>query len=169
VAGNRVHTEWENTALGTIEIEGRHMMASVNSERRAKKIRSLVAKHLGPGALFVRQQMESIEALLEKGDGPKMSSRERAAQEAFQTDPAVRAMMREMSERHWAAWLDVNVPALCNLTPREAAKSRAGRERLEALLADFAWRAKDTAPDQCPDIAALRTTLGLDQPLKDEV
>lgn len=167
VPGNKMHSEWENTSLGTIEIEKHRMTASVNSEQRAKKIRSLVAKRLGPDARFVRQQVESIEALLEKGV-PRMSARERAANEALQARPEVRAMMREMGERHWAAWLDGKVPALGNVTPREAAKSRAGRERLEALLADFAWRAKDTPPEQRPDIARLRTVLGLDHPLEDE-
>jgi hypothetical protein len=74
-------------------------------------------------------------------------------------------MMREMNERHWAGWLDDRVPALGNVTPREAAKSRRGRERLEALLADFAWRAKATPPDQRPALARLRKSLGLDRPL----
>jgi len=168
VAGNRMHREWENTSLGTIEIKKRRMTISVNSERRAKKIRSLVAKRLGADALFVRQQVQSIEALLEKGDGPRMSARERAANEALQARPEVRAMMREMGERHWAAWLDGKVPALGNVTPLEAAKSRAGRERLEGLLADFAWRAKDMSPEQRPDIAGIRSALGLDHPLGDE-
>jgi len=56
------------------------------------------------------------------------------------------------------------VPALGNLTPREPAKTPAGRERLEALLADFAWRAKTMPSEQRPDITALRATLRLDHP-----
>jgi len=47
VAGNKVHREWENTSLGTIEIDGRLMTVSVNSEQRARKIRGLLAKRLG--------------------------------------------------------------------------------------------------------------------------
>ena len=35
--------------------------------------------------------------------------------------------------------IDTRVPALDNLTPRQAAGTWEGRERLEALLADFAW------------------------------
>ena len=50
-------------------------------------------------------------------------------------------------------------------TPREAAKNRQGRERLQALLADFAWRAKETPPEQRPDLARLRESLGLDRSL----
>jgi len=57
------------------------------------------------------------------------------------------------------------VPALGNLTPREAAKTPPGRERLEALLAEFAWRANTMPSEQRPDITALRAALGLDEPL----
>ena len=42
-----------------------------------------------------------------------------------------------MSRRHWEAWLDTRVPALGNKTPRQAARTASGRERLEALLAEF--------------------------------
>jgi len=165
VAGNKMHRDWENTSLGTLEIDGKRMTVSVNSEQRARKIRSLLAKRLGDAASFTRQQVESIEALLDKEKKRKPSRRERAGDEALQALPEVREMMRAQSERHWAAWLDEKVPALGNLTPREAAKTPAGRERLEALLAEFAWRAKTTPSEQRPDITALRATLGLDEPL----
>jgi len=164
VAGNKMHRDWENTSLGTIEIDGQRMTVSVNSEQRARKIRGLMAKRLGDAASFTRQQVESIEALLDKEKKRKPSRRELAQNEALQTRPEVREMMRAQSERHWAAWLDEKVPALGNLTPREAAKTPAGLERLEALLAEFAWRAKTTPSEQRPDITALRATLGLDGP-----
>ena len=46
----------------------------------------------------------------------------------------------EFQRQQWEAWVDQPVPALNNRTPREAARSAGGRERLEALLADFEWR-----------------------------
>jgi hypothetical protein len=160
-----MHRDWENTSLGTLEIDGKRMTVSVNSEQRARKIRSLLAKRLGDAASFTRQQVESIEALLDKEKKRKPSRRERAGDEALQALPEVREMMRAQSERHWAAWLDEKVPALGNLTPREAAKTPPGRERLEALLAEFAWRANTMPSEQRPDITALRAALGLDEPL----
>jgi hypothetical protein len=169
VAGNKVHREWENTSLGTIEIDGRRLTVSVNSEQRARKIRGLLAKRLGDTAVFARQQVESIEALLDKEEGHEPSRRELAQNEALQALPEVREMMRAQSERHWAAWLEEKVPALGNLTPREAAKTPAGRERLEALLAEFAWRAKTTPSEQRPNITALRATLRMDDHLAADV
>jgi hypothetical protein len=103
VAGNKVHREWENTSLGTIEIDGRRLTVSVNSEQRARKIRGLLAKRLGDTAVFARQQVESIEALLDKKEGHGPSRRELAQNEALQALPEVREMMRAQSERHWAA------------------------------------------------------------------
>jgi len=165
VAGNKMHRDWENTSLGTLEIDGKRMTVSVNSEQRARKIRSLLVKRLGDAAAFTRQQVESMEALLDEEKQRKRSRREKAADEALQSLPEVREMMRLRSERHWEVWLDETIRALGNLTPREAAKTAAGRERLEALLAEFAWRAKTTPVEQRPDITALRATLRLDHPL----
>jgi hypothetical protein len=43
-----------------------------------------------------------------------------------------------------------------------AAKTARGRERLEALLADFARTAERSPKGARPDVAALRRRLGLD-------
>jgi len=76
--------------------------------------------------------------------------------------PEVQEALRAFMARHWEAWLDTKLPALRFETPREAAKTPAGRERLEALFADFAWHARyATQPDLVPDLAALRARLGM--------
>jgi hypothetical protein len=160
VAGNKLHRDWDNTSLGSLEIEKRRLTVSVNSERRAKKIRAIIAKRLGDRVLFVREETESIEAMLEH-PGRRPTARERAEQEAFRARPDVREAEREMRARHWQAWLDTKVPALGDLTPREAAATPLGRERLDALLAEFAWRSEDLPPEERPDIAMLRAELGL--------
>ena len=71
------------------------------------------------------------------------------------------ANMRQMSERHWDAWLDTRLPVLGNRTPRQAARTPDGRERLQALLAEFAWTAERTPNAMSPDVPALRARLGL--------
>ena len=52
------------------------------------------------------------------------------------TPPCSSKFMRQ----HWENWLDERLPALNNQTPRQAARTAAGRKRLEALLAEFEWR-----------------------------
>lgn len=42
-----------------------------------------------------------------------------------------------MKERHYAEWLHDPVPALGGKTPREAAKTKRGHEKLDALLKDL--------------------------------
>jgi hypothetical protein len=66
-----------------------------------------------------------------------------------------------MSERHWEAWLDTRLPALGNRTPRQAAGSPDGRERLEALFSEFAWHVARSPHEMSPDIGLLRAKLGL--------
>ena len=58
--------------------------------------------------------------------------------------------LAEFYRRHWEQWVDAPLPALKGATPRAAAASPARRERLEALLAQFAHTAT-TLPDGRPD------------------
>ncbi len=78
---------------------------------------------------------------------------------------AVDAAGKDLSEvaasltaQHWDDWLDMRVPALGHLTPREAAETPAARERLTALLDHFEWQAEDGHPIP---VARLRRALGL--------
>ncbi len=111
---------------------------------------------------FLRQEVESIGGLLATEPDARAARRYEAEQRKLEANPEVRARLREINERTWAAWLDERIPALGNKTPREAAKSPAGRERLDALLDDLAWRARRRGGESQPDIAALRAALGLD-------
>ena len=75
--------------------------------------------------------------------------------------PEIHALEAELTQRHWDAWIDTKVPALGHRTPRQAAKTVKGRERLEALLSDFSRAAERTASTFQPDLADLRRRLGL--------
>ena len=66
----------------------------------------------------------------------------------------------ELADSHWAGWLDTSLPALKDQTPREAAKTETGRERLEAVLWQFEQHR--TASPHEPDVDMLRKRLGMD-------
>ena len=70
-------------------------------------------------------------------------------------------MVRQYADQHWEAWLNEKVPALGNQTPRQAARTPLGRERLEALLAEYAWRDAAVPNVLRTDVDALRRKLGL--------
>jgi hypothetical protein len=48
-------------------------------------------------------------------------------QEEFASRPEVQAIVKAQMEAHWEGWYDEPVPALQNKTPREAARTKAGR------------------------------------------
>jgi hypothetical protein len=163
--GNKAHKNWENTILGTLTIKGHELTAEVNSDKRAEKIKSEITKRLKKRVAFQNAVSESIEDKLEERVSEAGSpdwERERAEMEEFQSRPEVQAMLRNLIEAHWEAWYNQPVPALKNMTPLQAAKTKSGRERLEALLLEFEnieERSPSSAPR--PDIAEMRKRLGL--------
>lgn len=92
----------------------------------------------------------------------RASSQPRASQEDDLNDlPEVQEMMRQMGETHWENWLDTPLPILKNKSPRKAASTAAGREKLEALFLDFERRAGNRNSPFDPDINHLKQVLGL--------
>jgi len=69
-----------------------------------------------------------------------------------------------MLRQQWAGWLDTRVPALGNKTPRQAARTAKGRERLETLLAEFDRYAADGPSSMAAHLAAIRGALALTKP-----
>jgi hypothetical protein len=159
--GNRMHKAWDNTALGTIEIDGDRMSIQVNSKRRATRIEREIAKRLGADAVLERKAADPAEKLLAERQVQPRDSLANLEQEDFQQLPEVQEHLRQMGEQHWEVWLDTRLPALGNRTPRQAARTLEGRERLDALLAHFAWTAERAPNAMSPDVPALRARLGL--------
>jgi hypothetical protein len=153
--GNRMHKGWDHTILGTITIADGQLRAEVNSKRRADRLRREMAKRLGARIVFTSSSVQDIESLRKKrpSKGVEPSQPE--------SDNELVGLNRAMAEQAWDEWIDQRVPALNNKTPRQAAKTREGRERLEALFAEFTWRAARQPVNQQLDVAALRRKLGL--------
>lgn len=161
--GNKQQASWENTVLGHISIEGQELIIDVNSQQRADAIKRKISRRLGRKAVFRNAVIQSVEKMLEEmqnnpAEGPRPAD---SNHEELMAQPEVQEMMQEMAVQFWQEWLDTSIPALKDQTPREAAKTAIGRERLEALLLDFESRGGKGEPFG-PDIDALRRTLGLD-------
>jgi hypothetical protein len=69
---------------------------------------------------------------------------------------------REMKQRHYASWMDEPIPALSGESPREAARTAAGRARLDVLLKDLENRESRLPEPERFDVAGLRSALGLE-------
>jgi hypothetical protein len=161
--------------LGTINIDRSKLIISVNSTKRAKKILRLVEKRLGTEAVYKTTLIEPIEPEVERmwaaaASGSSKPAAEGRAQGIERTGvisladlPAeARLKLEETARQHWVTWFDLPVPALNNMTPREAAKTEEGRELLESLLLDY--ERHDDADNENlmrPDIPELRRKLGM--------
>lgn len=155
-AGNRQHKGWDNTILGSLRLEPGRLVADVNSTRRADRLRREIAKRLPAAAILVDTNViDPSEAIAER-------RRQRASGDPTRETPAeLQAIEDEMVRQHWEDWLDTRVPALGNRTPRQAARTSSGCERLEALLAEFDREAEDGPRSVATYLALIRDKLGL--------
>lgn len=159
--------------LGLLKIDGKRLIVEVNSNARAKRIRRLIERRLGSGVRYKTTMIEPIESQLREM-WPSMLVGDSAAAESsgfgtgspsisIDEEPELRAMMEEMARRHWETWFDLPVPALNDMTPRQAARTNEGHELLESLLLLYAIHDEDSRDNYLKvDIPALRRELGLE-------
>ena len=161
-AGNRKHKDWDNTTLGTLRLDGSRLEVEVNSARRRRRIEKEIAKHLGSAATLVDTTITDLaDALEQRREHRPVTTPHLAAPADPPRSPELEAIEAELARKHWDAWLDTRVPALGNRSPRQAARTAAGRERLEALLADYSQKGGTGRNAFEPDIVTLKLKLGL--------
>jgi hypothetical protein len=141
----------DGTLLGLLRIEPGRLTADVNSEERAARVREEIESRLGDRSVYVGSEESALEDL----DAPIGDPSDEL------TGPDVEALYAQLTERHWDELVDEQVPALGNETPRAAATTALGRERLEAMFAEFAWMNKEQPPYLRVNIDRLRERLGM--------
>ena len=160
-AGNCRHRDWDNTTLGTLRLDRQRLVVEVNSARRRDRIAKEIAKRFGEAAIPVETTVTDLVKELEarRARGAGTGRRVRSPSPEPDRAPELEALEAGLARKHWEAWIDTRVPALGNRTPRQAAKTERGRERLAALLADFARTAERSPSGVGPDLEALRRRL----------
>lgn len=160
--GNKKHKTWDNTVMGNITIEENRLILETNSINRAEKGKQLLHKYLGKSIEFQSTLLETPEQKLKSA--PKDFNNNDNAQAKLLESLEVQKQLKKMAKTHWKNWLDEEIPALGHQAPREAVKTKDGRERLEALLLDYEKRdihAKDAQKFFKVDINYLKKELGL--------
>jgi hypothetical protein len=162
--GNKIHTEWDNTVLGWIEIDGASLVAEVNSQARAEAARRNIETALDGDVHYLTSEIESPEQMLAdlrraggRRGGPASEKSERLAQL-----PEVREKISQMMAGHWERWVNQPLPVLGNRTPMDAVKDPDGREIVESIVIQGERAAR--RPDMPTDEAVfqrLRARLGL--------
>lgn len=151
-----------NTVLGTVKITGNKLTVSVNSNKRAKTIKKKIETALGLQAIFVTKVIENIEMERRSERAPSESS----SLPIEQLSPELIDAAKKMASQHWAKWFNDKIPALNGMTPKQASKTKEGRELLEVLLNSYEQRSGQPMNAATnlfqPDIQGLRAKLGLD-------
>jgi hypothetical protein len=145
--------------LGTVELKDRMLVLEANSQQRAERGRALIAPVLG--SLVGEPVVESRTVAQLMASRP--SDKPRASSSGLSPDEE-RAVLQAHMERHYMNLLDEAVPMLGNMTPRRAAKSAKGREKLVAwlkLLENGAARHFSGSPKPGCDLGWMWTELGV--------
>lgn len=118
-----------STVLGTIELKSRTIELCVNSEIRADHGRKMLEALLRDSVSTPLVERETLERVLS-------DEREHGSHSLAPELPSDvrRQIIHDAMDRHYRAQLDQPIPALGNISPRKAAKSKRGREKLIAWL-----------------------------------
>lgn len=158
--GNKKHKNWDNTVMGHITLQENKLILETNSEKRNQRGKKLLDKYLGDAISFQKTLIESPKQKLKSmSESTCNDEKSNNLMEQPESQEQIKAMMKA----HWENWFDQPIPALNNQTPREAAKTNKGRERLEALLLHY--ERNDTGKENMnllkPDIQYLKKELNL--------
>ena len=166
--GNRKFKTWDNTILGHFKISEGRVIAEVNSENRAKRLRKEIEKRLGVLAVHQSTRAQSLEEM--RNNAPQEAEDaelHEAEMEATLHDPEVRKQLQAVMQKQVESWIHQKIPALGGRTPMQAVRDPDGKEMVEALL--LQWERhdeRDISPNQIrPDIGAIRRLLNLPSPV----
>ncbi len=158
--GNAANPGMDNTVLGSIEIDGTRLAVEVNSEKREKQLRAIVAEALGERARYRATEIRSLERMLAEAPASGAGARESADVSQL---PEVKAKMAEIMAKHYEHWVNESIPALGGRTPLQAVADVDGREAVDALVTQIERDGERMKPPLDPAIVRrLRETLGLE-------
>lgn len=158
-SGNKKHKQWDNTLMGNITISAGKITVEVNSKVRAETIIKLINNILGNNVSYQKTKVKSVDKKLLS---VKPSKHNKSEKIGINNSPEAQAFFKDYMKKHWNNWLNESIPILDGLTPYQAAKTKDGREKLEALLLDFD-RKNESSQDNLlrPNVDELRKKLGL--------
>lgn len=134
--GNKKHKQWDNTLYGDVILKKGKLILKTNSAERAEKGKKLLVKLLGKNIEFQKLLIESAQQKM-KSLRNERKDKKLVDEPELMDAPEIRKQMEAMAKSYWENWFDQSIPALSNKTPREAVKTKKGREELEALLLQY--------------------------------
>jgi hypothetical protein len=161
--GNRKISSWDNTILGKLTISGHSLVAEVNSEDRAARLRARIEKRLGALTTHQTTVAHTPEEMIKNLPEEKTARAEFDDNDILR-DPEVRKKMQESVQKQVEAWVRQKIPILGNRTPMQAVRDPDGREIIESLLLAWERRSEEGVFPSVvrPDLSAVRKLLNLD-------
>lgn len=121
-------------SLGSVVVEDNRLTLETNSRGRHERGMALLADALGPRIDHVESTHRSLEELY-------MEAEERGDPEPPPEDEIPLGIRQEITQKfmqkYIRRWLDMSNPALDGNSPREAVRTKRGREKVLTLLHDF--------------------------------
>jgi hypothetical protein len=117
--------ESDHTVLAMLELAGDELVLDVNSAARLASARAWIERLPGVRLASVRTT-DPLAA--------EIPTEDRVAGSSALPPPEAAAMMQEVLAQHYASWVDESIPALGHQTPRQAARTVSGKERVARLI-----------------------------------
>lgn len=156
--GNPIHAGMENTCIGRVEVSDGKLRAETNSVERADALRARIEEACGKRIRHrLREHADpSAPGRLPRGGMP--------AREPSADLPPGEAgkLVRAFKEKHYAGWLDIPLPALGGLTPREAVRTKSGKVGVDLLVREMEGHEARVPEEERFSFDHIRKELGLD-------
>jgi Protein of unknown function (DUF2384) len=162
--GNLKFDTWDNTILGHLRISGHELVAEVNSQSRAEKIRREIEKRLGILVTHQKTIRQTPQQMLRKNrEETATSGRTVTVPGGSAFSAEIRKDAQRKIQEQAEGWVHQRIPALGGRTPFEAVQDPDGREMVEALLTDWERHYPEPVSPETirPDIGAVRCLLGI--------
>ena len=145
--------------MGFIELRGSRLKLECNSKERLENGKALLEYHLGKYIEHRADSFKDLDVAMEEYR-EKRPVRKGARENI---PPEVEQEIARINEEQHDRWVDESVPVLGGKTPREAIKTKKGREKVEELLKQFEniEERRKRAGKSWYDINRLRKMLGL--------
>ena len=116
------------TVLGSVEITASEVIVTTNSRNRAERARGIIGAGLGPLVGAPLMETETPDEIAER-DGPSLPQ-----PELPMSPDERRRLIHSLLDDHYRKTLDKRLTVLNGLTPRESARTSAGRDKVVAWL-----------------------------------
>lgn len=143
-----------DTLIGTAALGRNRLRLQTNSLARADRLRARLEE---AGGNLLKHRARSHDSLTVPA--PTVPVPNGAAGPA--ESPELAPVLREAIERYYHEWLDQPIPALGGATPRQAVRTRAGREQVDVLLKLLENSAARAPNAPAPDVTRLRRELDI--------